>query len=169
MHKTLIAVAAAAIALQGCAPQQTPAQLAASEDNEGRASTCNESPLEVAEGGTATATIAMTNDGWCAIRAAEKDGQAYRYGLVTSRPTHGHVLIHPVSGRNRIEYTADERYVGPDAFTVALRSHNTGAPDATVKVAVTVTAGPNAAPAPAPTQQPAPAARSTTPARRTTR
>lgn len=171
LHKTLIAVAAAALALQGCAQQPTPAQVRAEEMSEGRATTCDASSLDVAAGGTANATISMTNDGWCAVHAAEKDGQPFQLGLVSARPAHGHLNIHPVSGRTRIQYMADERYVGPDTFTVALRSRTSGAPDTKVQVAVTVAAGPGqaAAPAsaPAPTRQ-TPAARSSTP-RRTTR
>ena len=165
MHKILITAAAIVLALQGCAQQPTPQQVAAEEVSEGRSSTCNASALDVIPGGTANATISMTNDGWCAVHAVEKDGQAFQLGLVPARPAHGHVLIHTVSGRNRIEYTADERYVGPDTFTVALRSRTQNAPDTRVQVAVTVAAGPGqtSAPvaAPAPARQ-APATRSTT-------
>ena len=174
MHKTMIAVAAAAIALQGCAPQQTPAQVAAAEESGGRASTCEASPLDVAPGGAATVTIAMTNDGWCGPSTVEKDGQPFQLGLVpaATRPTHGHVFIHSISGRTRIEYTPDDRYVGPDSFAILLRSRMPGAADAKVQLTVAVTAGPGQAAAPAATPTPArqaPAARSGNPARRGTR
>ena len=167
MNKHLIALAAAAIALQGCATQAPPAQLAG-EDVDGIAKTCTASPVDLSKGATASATIAMTNDGWCAVRAVEADGRPFQLGLVRGRPEHGRVLIQQVSGRTRIEYTADARYVGPDRFTIVLRSKSASAPDATVQVAVTVTKGDSVAspPAPASTSAPAPAQR--TPTRRRT-
>ena len=163
MHKTSIAIAAAVIALQGCAPTQTSTQVAAEQFNEGVARTCNASALQVAPGGTANSTISMTNDGWCALRTTEADGQAFQLGLVRTRPAHGFVLIRRVSGRTRIEYTPNERYVGTDSFTVALRSRTASGADATVHVAVTVAQGEIMAPAPAPAPAPG---RTTTPARR---
>ena len=171
MHKTLLAVALAVMALQGCAPRLTPAQVAAEEVSEGRSATCDASVLNIAAGGSDNATISMTNDGWCAVHAVEKDGQPFALGLVTARPAHGFLNIHKAFGRTRIEYHPDERYVGPDAFTVALRANTTGAPDAKVQVAVAVASGsaraatPSEAPTPA---RQAPATRSRTP-RRTTR
>lgn len=167
MHKTFLAVAATAIALQGCAPTQTPAQLSGEQFNEGAAKTCNASPLQVAPGATANATISMTNDGWCALRATEADGRAYQLGLVRIRPAHGIVRISRVSGRTRIEYEPNERYVGTDSFTFDLRSRTVNAADAKVTVAVTVAQGERVAPAAAPTPAPAAVPNRTTPARRT--
>lgn len=164
MYKTIIVFAAAALAVQGCAPQSAPATLTAQESNEGKAATCTASPVDLAA--AAPATIAMTNDGWCGPSITEQGGKAFALGLVTTRPIHGHVLIHDVSGRTRIEYTPDGRYVGSDAFTVALRPHGQGAPDAAVQFAVTVTGGANVA-APEPTSQTSPARTTTKPARRT--
>ncbi len=165
MTKHLIAIAIAAVALQGCATQAPPAQIVG-EDVDGIAKTCTPSPVDFGKGTTASATIALTNDGWCAVRAVEADGKAFQLALVRARPEHGRVLIQPVNGRTRIEYTADNRYVGPDRFTVVLRSKTPNTPDSTLQVAVTVSMGESVAPVPAavpstPTR--APAAR--TPAR----
>ena len=163
MYKALTVAVAAALTVQGCAPQATSPTMTAQETNEGKASTCTASPVDLAA--AAPATIAMTNDGWCGPSVTEKDGKAFALGLVTAYPVHGHILIHVVAGRTRVEYTPDGRYVGSDAFTVALRPRAEGAPDAKVQFAVTVTPGANVA-APEPTRQ-APAPRKpTTPARR---
>ena len=163
MTKHLIAIAAAAMTLQGCAPQLTPAQVAAEDFNEGIARTCNASTANFSTPTTATATIALTNDGWCAVRTTEKDGQPFQLGLVKTRPEHGRVLIQKAGNQTRVEYTADSRYVGADRFTVALRSRTPNTPDAVMQVAVTVAAGESVAPTPAPAPT-----RPTTPARRST-
>ena len=163
MTKHLIAITAAALALQGCAAQLTPAQLAAEDYNEGIAKTCNASAADLSNAAAGTATIAMTNDGWCGVRVTEKDGQPFQLGLVKTRPEHGRVLIQRAGNQTRVEYTADNRYVGTDRFTVALRSRAGNAPDSMLQVAVTVAMGESTAPAPAPTPT-----RPTTPARRTT-
>lgn len=163
MYKVLTVVAAAVLTVQGCAPQATSPTMTAQESNEGKASTCTASAVDLAA--AAPATIAMTNDGWCGPTITDKAGNAFALGLVTAYPVHGHILIHVVANRTRVEYTPDGRYVGPDAFTVALRPRAQGAPDAKVQFAVTVTPGANVA-APEPTRQ-APASRKpTAPARR---
>ena len=169
MTKHLIALAAAAIVLQGCVTPPTQAQLAAEDYNEGIATSCSATPADLSASATASATITMTNDGWCAVRTAEKDGQPFQLGLVHARPEHGHVIIQKAGPQTRIEYTADNRYVGADRFTVALRSRTANVPDATVQVTVNVTMGENTAPAAtAPATRPATSTRSTTPARRAT-
>lgn len=169
MNKTLIAILGAATALAGCAA--TPPVATVGEGfTEGTAKSCTPSPIDLSASATASATIAMTNDGWCAVRAVEKDGSPFRLGLVRARPEHGHVLIQKVGNITRIEYTADARYVGADRFTVALRSRNPSTPDATVQVAVNVTMGEGmAAPAPTPAPAPARAPATRTPARRPAR
>lgn len=172
MNKHLIAIAATAIALTGCATQPPAGQAAATEDLNGEiAKTCTATPIDLSASATANATIDMTNDGWCAVHAKE-NGKPFQLGLVRARPQHGRVLIQKIGGETRIEYTAENNYVGADRFTVALRSSTPNAPDATVQIAVNVTmgAGMAAAPAPAPaaTKAAAPSTRSTT-TRRTTR
>jgi len=173
LHTKLIATLAAAIALSGCATKPAPTEQAAVDlQNEGIAKTCT--PSTVDPTAATPATIAMTNDGWCDVFVTEKDKQPFSLGLVTTRPAHGRVYIRPVNQQTRIEYTANAGYVGPDSFTVALRSRTAGTPDTPLRVDVAVTPGEGqpvvAPPATAPQRRPAaptrtPARRRTTPAR----
>ena len=166
MYKHLIPMVASLLALQACGPQQSTPTIAGEDLNLGIAKTCTASKPDLVAANP-TATITMSNDGWCAVRVTEKDGQPFQLGLVRARPEHGRVLIQKLGGETRLEYTADDRYTGADRFTVALRSRSTGTPDTLVQVAVTVTMGEQvAAPPPPPIEKPAPAARSRTPARR---
>jgi len=157
----LLAVAAAVIALQGCASK--PSQVVGpSEDlNIGIAKSCTFSPVQPTPGASVSATIAMTNDGWCAVRVTEADGQPFQLGLVRQRPEHGTLLIQKLGGQTRLEYTANPGFTGSDAFTAALRPRAGGA-DATVQVAVTVNRGEGspAVTAPAPETKPSTPARS---------
>lgn len=151
MTKHMIALAAAAIALQGCAQQQAlpPGQ---AEDTSGVAKTCTASTPTTTN--PATATIAMTNDGWCGVHIADHNAP-FQYGLVKARPEHGYVIVKKVGNQTRVEYTADNRYVGPDKFTVALKSTAAGTPDTTLQVTVSVAMGESVAPAPAARNEPA--------------
>lgn len=166
MHTKLIASVAAAIALSGCARTPPPAP-AVDLQNEGLAKTCTPSAVDLTA--AAPATIALTNDGWCGVVTAEKDGQPFKYGLVKTRPEHGRVYIRPVNGQTRVEYAANSGYAGPDRFAVALVSRTAGTPDAPLLVDVAVMPGEGqaAAPAPAPPAK-KPAAPARTPARRHT-
>ena len=157
---------ATALALGACA---TPPPAAPTVDlNVGISKTC-EAPNVDPASGTATATIRMSNDGWCAARAAEADGQPFLLGLVRTRPENGRVEIRKVGNQTRAEYTPNPGFAGTDAFAVDLRSRTANAPDTKVQVAVTVLPGagaPVAAPAtppiaatPAATAPRAPAAR----------
>jgi len=166
LHMKLIATLAAAVALSGCAAKAPPAAPAVDLQNEGIAKTCTPSAVDLAA--PAPATIAMTNDGWCGVVTAEKDGQPFKLGLVKTRPAHGRVYIQPVNGQTRVEYTANAGYVGSDSFAVALMSRAASVPDVPLRVDVAVTQGEGqaVAPPPAPTKKPAAPAR--TPARRRT-
>ena len=165
MHTKLIAAAAVALALAGCAKTPPPAPVVDLQ-NDGIAKTCAPSAVDLAS--PAPATIALTNDGWCGVVTAEKDGQPFKYGLVRTRPEHGRVYIRPVNGQTRVEYAANPGYTGSDRFAVALVPNASGAPDASLRVDVAVTPaeGQAAAPvaAPAPAKKPAPARKA--PARR---
>lgn len=171
MHNRMIATLAAAVALSGCVAKPPAPEQAVDLQNDGIATTCTPSKVDLAS--KAPATIAMTNDGWCGVFATETDGQPFRLGLVKARPAHGRVYIRPVNRQTRIEYTANAGYAGPDTFTVALRPHAASAPDSTLRVDVTVTPGagqPVAAPAAPPARTPTaparpPARRRTTPQR----
>ncbi len=165
MHTKLIATAAV-LALAGCArtPPPTPA---VDLQNEGIAKTCTPSAVDLAA--PTPATIALTNDGWCGLVTAEKDGQPFKYGLVKTRPEHGRVYIRPVNGQTRVEYSANPGYTGSDRFAVALVPHASGAPDASLQVDVAVTPAEGQAAAPAPVAAPAKkAAPAHAPARRHT-
>jgi len=168
LHTKLIAMLAAAVALSGCATKPAPTEQAAVDlQNEGIAKTCTPSTVDLA--GATPATISMTNDGWCGVFTAEKDGQPFSLSLVKTRPAHGRVYIQPVNRQTRIEYTANTGYIGPDSFTVALRSRTAGAPDTPLRIDVSVTPGegqPIVAPTEAPTKKPQPPSRR--PARRPT-
>ena len=160
----LIAIAAA-IAVTGCAQQPTLVTAAAEEQNEGIAKTCTPSPVDFGAGSTATANIVMTNDGWCALRTKDKNGQPFKFGLVKMKPQHGYILIQKVGNETRIEYTVENRYVGSDKFSVALASNQPNTPDSSMGVTVSVARGEGVAP-PAAEAAPTP---TTTPARRSTR
>lgn len=162
-YRPIATAALAVLGLAGCATP--PAPPAPTEDvNVGIARSCTFTPVTPVPGGAANSTITMTNDGWCAVRVTERDGQPFLLGLVRQRPEHGRVLIEKLGGQSRLEYTADPGYVGQDRFSAALRSRNGATPDAAVEVAVTVNAGQAVAPVAAPTpQQPE------RPTRRTTR
>ncbi len=160
MNKHLSAIIGTAFAVTGCM-QQPQVVTATAESNEGIAKTCTPSSVDLSKG---TATITMTNDGWCAVHTKDKTGEPFKFGLVRTRPQHGYILIQKIGGETRIEYTAEHRFVGEDRFSVALASNTPNTPDAVLQVAVSIARGEGVAPA---TVEPAP--RATTPARRTTR
>ena len=151
MHTKLIAAAAAVLALSGCARTPPPAP-AVDLQNEGMAKTCTPSAVDLAA--PAPATIALTNDGWCGLVTAEKEGQPFKYGLVKARPEHGRVYIRPVNGQTRVEYTANPGFAGSDRFAVALVPNAANAPDSSLRVDVAVTPGEGQAAAPAPAPAP---------------
>ena len=165
MNNHLITTVAAMIAVSGCAGQQSAQTPIADNMNEGVAKSCTASAIEPSSSGVAAASITMSNDGWCAVRTTEKDGQPYLLGLVKTRPEHGRVLIQKAGSQTRIEYTADNRHTGPDRFTVALRSRTSNVPDMTVQVTVAVNMGENTTPAVVAPAAAAPARRATPAAR----
>ena len=158
MNKHLLAIAMTAVAVAGCTAPLTPASVAGEDLNVGIAKTCTPTPVEFSATPSTTASITMSNDGWCALHTKQKDGSPFLLGLVKTNPAHGRILIQKIGGETRIEYTPNERYVGTDAFTVALRSGATNTPDATIQVAVNVSMGEGQAAAAAPAPAPRPAA-----------
>ena len=154
MYYRLIAVAAAAaLALQGCAEKPAPPPGPTEDLNEGIAKTCTFSPAQPTPGGSVTATISMTNDGWCAYRVTERQGQPFLLGLVRQRPSNGELLIRKLGGETRVEYNPNPDFTGTDSFTVALRPQTQGAADATVQITATVTQGAGVAAAPPPAEE----------------
>ena len=166
MKHQLIALAATALAITGCAQRPTQVTAPAAISNEGIAKTCTPSAVDFVNAAS-TATITMTNDGWCALDTKDKNGEPFKYGLVKTKAQHGFIFIQKVGGETRIEYTADNRYVGADRFSVALASAMPNTPDSTIQVTVDVTRG-EGVPPPAPAT-PAPTSSSSTKRRTTTR
>ncbi len=162
------AAAAAVLTLQGCATP--PAPVVQGEDlNFGIAKTCSFTPVQLTPGGTASSTVTMSNDGWCAVRVKEPDGQPYQLGLLRARPEHGRILIQKLGGETRLEYTADPGWVGTDRYTAELRPREGNIQDSTIQIVVEVSRGEGVAPPPA--AEPEKPATTTTrrPARSTTR
>ena len=168
MHLKLIAPLAAALALTACAKTAPPVLTAEDPRNDGIAKTCTPTNPDLTKPGPYTASIAMTNDGWCGVFATDKDGKPFSLGLLRARPAHGRVLTQKVGNATRVEYTPENNYVGTDTFTIALRP--TTGEDVPLVVSVNATPGasspPPAATAPAATR---PAARPSTPAKPTTK
>lgn len=163
MHLKLIAPLAAALALSACA-KTAPVLTADDPRNDGIAKTCTPTNPDMSKPGPHTASIAMTNDGWCGVFATDKSGKPFRYGLLRVRPAHGRVLIQTVANATRVEYTPENNYVGADTFTVALVSATPGVEDVPLAVSVNATQG--ASVAPPPSTAPAATTKPTTPARR---
>jgi hypothetical protein len=164
----LIAAAAAVVALQGCASKPAPPPVPTEDLNIGISKTCTFTPVQPAAGSSVNSSLTMTNDGWCAVRTTEADGQPFQLGLVRQRPAHGTMLVQKLGGETRLEYTPNPGYTGTDSFTAALRPKS-GAADATVRVAVMVTQGVGAPAAAAPAAQEHKPAASTSSTRRSTR
>jgi hypothetical protein len=113
------------------------------------AATCTVSPFKVADGGTVTVAMTISNDGgYCAAALANNAGQPYDAPLVPARALHGDETVVKYNGKTSIEYTAHPGYVGPDTFTVHLI--NKGQPGYTT-VTLNITVQPAAAPPPAKT------------------
>ena len=168
MSYRLIAAAAAVVALQGCASKPAPPPVPTEDLNIGISKTCTFTPVQPAAGSSVNSSLTMTNDGWCAVRTTEADGQPFQLGLVRQRPAHGTMLVQKLGGETRLEYTPNPGFTGTDSFTASLRPKAGGA-DAAVQVAVTVTQGtgvPAAAPAAAPESKPATSSSTRRPARR---
>ena len=140
MNIKLIATLAAGVALAGCATKTPPAEQATVDlQNDGIAKTCTPSAVDLST--PTPATIAMTNDGWCGVFTADKDGQPFSLGLVKTRPSHGRVYIQPIGRQTRVEYTPNNGYVGADTFAVSLRSRTAGVADSALTVNVAVAQG----------------------------
>jgi hypothetical protein len=105
-------------------------------DLAGAAKVCDVPKVSPVPAGTAEATMKLANDGgWCAIRVHRDGPKPFEAGLLTTRPSHGDVLIHEVGDETRIDYTPDRAFTGSDNFVVKLIPGN-----ATVRVSVTVAA-----------------------------
>jgi hypothetical protein len=128
------------LALAGCSNDHVP--VAGSKlrvyaaDINGAAKVCEVPKVTPVPGASSETVITVANDGgWCGIPVHQDGPKPFNAGLLKTRAAHGDVLIHEVGDDTRIDYTPDRGFTGKDAFAVNLIPG-----DATVRVAVTVTA-----------------------------
>ncbi len=85
------------------------------------AALCTVAPFHVADGGTASVSMVISNDGgFCAASLTAGNGHPYDAPLVPTRPMHGDETVVKYNGKTSIEYAAKAGYVGPDSFVVRL-------------------------------------------------
>jgi len=129
------AALAAALLVQACQAPRTATsntRLYAS-DLAGGAAVCTVPDVKLTNGKESATTMTVGNDGgWCGVTAGQL-GHPYATALLTERPAHGKVYVHPVGDATRIDYTPDRGFAGSDSFAVRLIPG-----DAVLRVAVTV-------------------------------
>ncbi len=85
------------------------------------AASCIVAPFHVADGGTTNVTMTVSNDGgYCAAALTAANGKPFDAPLVPQKPEHGDDSVVEYNGKTSVEYTANQGYVGHDAFTVKL-------------------------------------------------
>ncbi len=85
------------------------------------AASCLVAPFKVADGGTASVNITISNDGgFCAAALTASSGEPFDAPLVPAKPQHGDVTVVKYNGKTSVEYTATPGYVGHDNFVVRL-------------------------------------------------
>jgi hypothetical protein len=85
------------------------------------AASCVVAPFHVADGGTADVNMTVSNDGgYCAATLTAANGKPFDAPLVPEKPAHGEDSVVEYNGKTSVEYTANQGYVGHDAFTVKL-------------------------------------------------
>lgn len=132
-----VALAAVGLIVTGCAqPGATGSrERVFAADLAGGARKCEAPTPSLTDGQTAQVAMKMANDGgWCGV-SVSRSGRPFDTGLLTTRPTHGKVVVTRVGDVTRITYTAPPRFAGTDNFAVKLIPG-----DATVQVTATVTA-----------------------------
>jgi len=101
----------------------------------GAAKKCEAPTLSLSDGRAFEVTMKVANDGgWCGINLS-RSGRPYDSALLSARPSNGRVAVNRVGDVTRVAYTPAPRFTGTDTFAVKLIPG-----DATVRVAVTVTA-----------------------------
>ncbi len=146
--KFLLSVFSLGLALQACAPKPLPPPppppppLPPPHIGPPKAADCTVAPFHVTDGGTATVTMRVSNEGgYCAATLTAASGKPYDAPLVPEVPRHGTPRVVKYDGKTSVEYVPDTGFVGHDSFVVHLIVK--GAPAyTTLKVAVTVTAPP---------------------------
>jgi hypothetical protein len=107
-------------------------------DVTGAAKVCEVPKVDPVAGKPAEVAMKVVNDGgWCGIPVHQDGPKPFGAGLLTARPAHGSVTIHPVGDNTRIDYTPDRKYSGSDSFAIKLVPG-----DAAIQVAVTVAVPP---------------------------
>lgn len=120
-----VALTLAGALLQACAEKPAPAVSAPqprlfASDFQGAAKNCAAPKVTPEPGKVVQAAMKVGNDGgWCAM-SVNHGGEPYATGLLTQRPVHGKVYIHPVGNDTRIDYTPDAGFSGDDSFVVTL-------------------------------------------------
>jgi hypothetical protein len=90
-------------------------------DLAGAAKTCDVPKVNPAAGASTEAPMKLVNDGgWCGLHLHQDGPKPFDAGLLTTRPSHGNVLIHEVGDETRIDYTPDRGFSGSDNFAVKL-------------------------------------------------
>ncbi len=104
------------------------------------AAQCSVVPFTVADGGTVTVSMTLSDDGgYCAATLVSASGKPFDAPLVPVRPLHGHETVVKYNGKTSVEYSADKGYTGSDQFTVKLISKGTPG-YTTLNMAITVVA-----------------------------
>ena len=117
-----LAVLAAAALLQGCQSQRiaTSSTRLYASDLAGGAAVCAVPDVTVANGKETATTMTVGNDGgWCGVTLGQL-GHPYASALLSVRPAHGKVYVHPVGDATRVDYTPDRGFTGSDSFAVRL-------------------------------------------------
>jgi hypothetical protein len=128
------------LALAGCSHDHGPVAGSTlrvyAADMNGGAKVCDVPKITPVPGASSETVLTVANDGgWCGIPVHQDGPKPFNAGLLEARAAHGDVLIHEVGDDTRIDYTPDRGFAGKDTFAVKLIPG-----DATVRVAVTVTA-----------------------------
>ena len=135
----------AACAKPGAGPTAATSRLPIyAADMQGASSLCTVQDAPKLTDATQT-EVPMTvgNDGgWCGLRVAKPGPEPFDAGLLSTRPSNGRVRVMSVGDYTRIDYYADQGFVGADSFVVRLLPGST-----TVKVNVTAQAVAAATPA----------------------
>ena len=140
LHHALLVTTGMAAALAGCAPRQAATEAAAPPNPYGYlqpSRVCIAGKGVLPEQGTASTTLSLTNDGYCALHYARPGGGPFASFLVTEVPHHGDPLIYNYNEQTVVTYTAATGYVGPDSMTVEFIPAP-GAPRTMMHVAITV-------------------------------
>ena len=126
--------------LQGCsdnASTSTAPQLPVyAADVAGGAKMCEAKAPSLVPNQAVDAGMKVVNDGgWCGISVHQEGSKPFDSELLTARPAHGTVTVHPVGSNTRIDYVPDRGFTGTDSFAVKLLPGSS-----VVQVAVSVTA-----------------------------